>query len=322
MIELEKVYAPILIPTLYRYEHLKNCLESLVKNTLADQTDVYIALDYPVKESHWEGYNKICDYLNTFKGFGKLTIIKRDENYGAYNNLRDAKEVVFKKYDRIIISEDDNVFSPNFLEYINAGFEKYGKDSNAIAICGYAYPVKLDYQDNNALCIQTNFSAWGFGMWRNLNLDLERIRNQQFFINILLSPRLLFKVFKSGIRNVNYLIDLAKNKTTYWPGDIVYSIYMVVNNKYTINPVVSKVRNMGWDGSGENSGLSEIYAKQEIDNQCTFVFNGNDDYALISNQKKLIKYYRFSMYLHIRTILKLVKWYVLYMFHLKRSFSK
>ena len=57
-------YAPIYIPTLCRDEHFITGLESLKKNRWAKYTDVYIALDYPAKESHWEGYRKICEYLD------------------------------------------------------------------------------------------------------------------------------------------------------------------------------------------------------------------------------------------------------------------
>ena len=56
-------YAPVIIPTLCRYEHFVRCVESLKKNTWAKYTDIYIGLDYPKKDSHREGYLKIKEYL-------------------------------------------------------------------------------------------------------------------------------------------------------------------------------------------------------------------------------------------------------------------
>ena len=41
--------APVIIPTLCRYDHFKRLMESLNKCTWADKTDVYIGLDYPAK---------------------------------------------------------------------------------------------------------------------------------------------------------------------------------------------------------------------------------------------------------------------------------
>ena len=57
--EKNMIYAPVLIPTLCRDEHFIRCIESLKRNAWAKYTDIYIALDFPCKESHWDGYNKI-----------------------------------------------------------------------------------------------------------------------------------------------------------------------------------------------------------------------------------------------------------------------
>ena len=50
--------APVIIPTLCRYDHFKRLMESLNKCTWADKTDVYIGLDYPAKEEHRDGCNE------------------------------------------------------------------------------------------------------------------------------------------------------------------------------------------------------------------------------------------------------------------------
>ena len=57
-IDMENKYAPVMIPTLCRYEHLKRCIESLQMNSWAKYTDLYIGLDYPAKESHIDGYGR------------------------------------------------------------------------------------------------------------------------------------------------------------------------------------------------------------------------------------------------------------------------
>ena len=97
--------APVTIPTLCRYEHFKRCIESLSRCTLADKTEVYVALDYPAKESHWNGYNKIKDYLLSHKednlGFKKLIVIQRSRNYGLgeEGNIMTLRKEIFSKYE-------------------------------------------------------------------------------------------------------------------------------------------------------------------------------------------------------------------------------
>ena len=109
------IYAPVVIPTLCRYEHLKRCIDTLSECTGADETELYVGLDFPAKESHWEGYRKICNYLPTITGFKNVVVIRREENMGATRNARDLLDIVHQKFDRYIFSEDDNEFSPNFL---------------------------------------------------------------------------------------------------------------------------------------------------------------------------------------------------------------
>lgn len=113
---MSKKYAPVVIPTLCRYEHLKNCLESLARCTYSHETDVYLCLDFPAKESHKRGYKQICDYLQRAEfSFQNFVVIKREYNYGEKMNLRQVyQDFIFEKYESWILSEDDNLFSPNF----------------------------------------------------------------------------------------------------------------------------------------------------------------------------------------------------------------
>jgi len=92
-------YAPVLIPTLNRYKHLERCVESLAACTGANTTELYIALDYPLKDSHWEGYIKVCAYIENIQGFRNVTLIKRNTNFGAAKNLFDAMDELFEKFD-------------------------------------------------------------------------------------------------------------------------------------------------------------------------------------------------------------------------------
>ena len=74
-----------------------------------------IALDYPLNEEHWDGYQKICEYLKQdFGEFHSTEVIKRNTNFGAGRNLGRQGNSLFKKYDKIICSEDDNVFFAQF----------------------------------------------------------------------------------------------------------------------------------------------------------------------------------------------------------------
>ena len=134
-------YAPVIIPTLNRNVHFERCLESLERCSGADQTEVYVALDYPPSEKYKEGWKKIDDYLRlkeSQNGFKKLHVIRRDRNYGICHengNYETLIREIKKSYDRYILSEDDNEFSPCFLEFQNKCLERFKDDPRINLVC-------------------------------------------------------------------------------------------------------------------------------------------------------------------------------------------
>ena len=121
--------APIMIPTLCRFEHFKSCVESLAKCNLSKETDLYVSLDYPTKESHWDGYRRIKEYLEDgVSGFRKVYVYIQDKNLGAVGNWKFLYNILKNKYLYYIATEDDNVFSEHFLQYINEGLKMFIND--------------------------------------------------------------------------------------------------------------------------------------------------------------------------------------------------
>ena len=109
------IFAPVIIPTLNRYEHFRKCLESLEACTGAEKTDVYVALDFPPSEKYVEGWKKNDAYLKEKalnNRFHSLIVYRRETNYffSGKSNLRTAINDLPDNVNRFILSEDDNVF--------------------------------------------------------------------------------------------------------------------------------------------------------------------------------------------------------------------
>ena len=269
---------PIVIPTLCRFEHFKRCIESLAANSLASQTDVYIGLDYPLKEEHWEGYQALCEYIPSINGFRNIHVIKREYNYGASKNLNSLIEYVLGRFDAVIISEDDNIFSLNFLEYINIGLARFKNDAFVIAICGYRHFYNINFEKNNYFRQNVAFSAWGYGIWRNKMEIYRQTLTQHYFRKKMLNPQAVYRVWKHGY---SFLLNFILYAWGNWDGSItdsVLNIYMAIENRSVIMPTISKVRNMGWDGSGEHYVEIEnkqLFANQVLDINNHFEYQGN-----------------------------------------------
>lgn len=291
-----KKYAPIIIPTLNRYSHFKRCLESLEKCPGAKQTDVYVGLDYPPNEAYKEGWLKIDEYLKrkeTHHGFAKLVVFRRERNCGTSgktcNSLLLANHVL-ASYERYILSEDDNEFSPNFLEYMNKNLDAYEEDPEVLAVCGYSYPIEWKVS-NGATCLKENVSVpmFGIGFWKNKRISYIKELEDGIILDSL----------KKTIHNGKYRKMIDPGKMGYFyatcksifiksrkgnayceSSDFSARCYLAIADKYVISPVISKVRNHGFDGSGNmcqaitgnfgNTAGTYDYESQPIDTSETY----------------------------------------------------
>jgi hypothetical protein len=265
-----EIYAPVIIPTLCRFEHFKRCIDSLSRCTGAEYTDVYVGIDYPLKDEHWNGYLKICDYIKKVSGFRNLIVLKREKNYGVSGNTKDLKEIVRRKSDRYIYSEDDNEFAPNFLEYMNEGLTRFKNEKKVIYICGARSDFGADFSlfvhdyEKNVFPAK-DYNASGVGIWFDKSKPAIYTKT-----SVLDSWKLTYKAFQVGHSSAINRMLHQLNKDTQLP-DVCRRLDFVFNDKYCIFPIVTKVRNWGYDGTGINSDNNpDLIRVQELDTMDSF----------------------------------------------------
>ncbi|WP_026513882.1 glycosyltransferase family A protein [Butyrivibrio sp. LB2008] len=272
-------YAPVIIPTLCRFDHFKECMESLARNTWAKDTEIYIGLDYPSKEAHREGYDKICKYLEETKfPFKEVNIFKRERNFGVYKNVEDLAAAVRKKHDRYIFTEDDNVFADRFIEYVDTMLEQTKDRDDIYGVCGYSYPIDHSaYESGNAndnendneksgysYMVRTAFPAWGYGGFFHKRDKLMSEYTHEFLINGI-RKGVNHKLIKSlGKIYGGWFVNRACGKEITYD-DIDVQLYQTLTGKMSIMPHKTLVKNMGWDGSGVNCQTGSYdFSSQEL----------------------------------------------------------
>ena len=276
--------APILIPTLCRFDLFKQCVETLSECPGAEESVLFIALDFPLNESHKHGYEKIKNYIPNITGFKEVVTIRRDKNYGAEKNYRDALNIVFSSFDRCIFTEDDNEFSPNFLDYMNKGLEIYKDSDKVLSISGYNYPIDMHGYEKNVYAT-FQFSALGVVLWR----DKVQFYTATDFKHWCKSPIKCLKVFCSAPSN--FISNIVRYRRNELYGDSCNVAGSIINNKVSIFPTISKVRNWGRDGSGLHGTSSENdpCRNQRIDSSLLFEYNSIPLTPTMTRQIK--KYY-------------------------------
>ena len=300
----------MIIPTLNRFEKFRQCLESLEANVGADKTEVYIGLDYPPSEKYVKGWKDIDDYLihkvNNHK-FKLLKIYRREFNCGVSNPNSNGKLLaneVSKDHDSYIFTEDDNVFSPNFLLFVNQGLEKYKNDAKCLAVCGYNYyGVKIPTPKNNYL--SKEYSAWGVGYWTMKRAEISKIYNEEYLKSIMSSWRYIWKIYRNEPRLLNtVLLNLDSHKVF---DDTVRVCYQYLNDKYSLFPTVSKVRNVGFDNSGTTIFKEDVnYNKQEIDSCTEFKMDEIEPSVRPEVQKAVAAFFNRSAFMNIVILIRVI----------------
>ena len=266
-------YAPVIIPTLNRYEHFKRCLESLEKCTGAEKADVYVALDYPPSDKYVNGWKLVDAYLKSKANnnrFKNLFVIRRERNYGIGKkdgNYESLLEEIKKVSDRYIFSEDDNVFAPNFLEYVNWGLQEFKDDKRILAICGFKR-INCDGLRNNVY-MYPRYNAWGVGMWFNKKDKLRKLADFELFKKVL-KEESFFSAFTSRAYILASLVSMLGTQKIL--GDVLPNL-LPKDEQWCIFPKVNKVINNGHDGSGLHGGSSsqyEYYSHLPLDTDLDF----------------------------------------------------
>ena len=325
----------IVLPTLCRDKHLKKCLDSLMKNPWAKYVDLYVALDYPAKDSHWPGYRRILMLMERdYSMFRSFHLIKRTTNYGADRNMDSLYEEVIKDYEQFIYLEDDTEFSENYLEYMLKALDYFRDDPEVMSVTGYSYPVKLK-TDNNCNIITQNAicNTWGVGFWKDkyeilskeIEKDLCLIRDFSYNLSHYKFSRYRRSDYINCVagvdpddKDVYRLCPMFTSLT-----DIAMGVYMQVNGKYQAMPTVSKVRNNGFDGTGvfcqkiKPARFGRVvsdtydYSRQPIDQRKRFALRYDGGKSRRNSFRTLDRFVKPGAYMIIKANIKLMAYWIL-----------
>lgn len=250
---------PILIGTYTRLSHLKQTISALQENYYSEETDLYIASDFPKDPMDSGAVDSLREYVESITGFLSVNKIYREENYGASRNFTEAAKYVLEKHDSIIMLEDDIVTGRGFLKYMNDALGLYRQDDRIFAVSGYLWPTVNSPLRNEVLVLQ-GYCAWGWGTWREkfFKIQLGQALSQEFFSDI----RLFYRMCRINPNLLPMVLASAKGQLKAWDVDVCLNLLKY--DKYVVFPGYSLVRNVGFDGTGINCGFDDFYAKQDI----------------------------------------------------------
>ena len=159
--------APIIVFSYNRPDHLRQTLDALVKNDLADNSVLYIYCDGAKANATDEQIANIQEnrrVAHAAQGFKQVHVIERESNIGLKNNIVGAVTEIVNQYGRVITLEDDVITSSGFLNFMNEGLEMYKDDEQVMHISGYMWPHRCKLPET--IFYPVPYPGGGWATWK------------------------------------------------------------------------------------------------------------------------------------------------------------
>lgn len=245
--------APVVLFVYNRPWHTHQTVEALKKNELAAKSDLFIYADGPKKTEHIDTVQEVREYIRTITGFSSVSIIERNQNFGLAKSIINGVSEVLERFERVIVLEDDMVTSPYFLRFMNEALDIYDKEEKVISIHGYMFPVQGELPETFLL---RGADCWGWATWKR-GWELFEEDGKKLLKKIQQKQLQSVLDFNGSYGYTRMLKDQIEGKNDSWA--IRWQASAIVNNKLTLYPGRSLVRNIGTDESGTHCEYTAVY---------------------------------------------------------------
>ena len=186
-------------------------------------------------------------FIVKYNPYINLKLIAKRKNIGLAKSILNGVTTLSKKYDSLIILEDDCIPRKEFFFFLKRVQNMRDYKSNKNTICGYQfpeihkknkllYPIYLDY-----------FIPWGWCIPSQEWLKYIKFKKSKNLKKINIMDNIIKKILK---------ISQKKTRDIWSLEFLIYNLYL---KKKIIFPSISLIKNIGFDGSGVNSKITNKF---------------------------------------------------------------
>lgn len=242
--------APIVLFAYDRPNHLRQALEALSANDGAAESDLFVYSDGAKTAEREIAVSAVREYLGAVSGFKSVTVTEREENLGLANSVISGVTEVLSRFPAVIVMEDDLVTSKNFLAFVNRALATYEHRPDVFSVTGHNYPLDIPSTYREDAYLSYRGSSWGWGTWRDRwnKVDWAVEDYEEFVRDPSAQER-----FRRGGDDLPQMLELQMSgQLDSW--SIRFDYAHCKHDAFCLHPVVSKVQNIGFDGSGVHCG--------------------------------------------------------------------
>lgn len=242
----EHILAPILVSVYHRLDCLKRCVESLLRNPEAKDSEIWIVSDAAAKPEHEEIVRQVREYILSIRGFKEVHPVFHEKNQGAGFSVIPTAEDLRNRYGRLIAMEDDIIAAPDYLRYMNDGLEFFKDDKRIYSICAFKLPFDIPSSYWHDIYFSPFSCPWGVATWKDRREDIDCFRPYDRYNELRKEhPELFQRLLREYPIFMGILKDDSEGRLNAW--DVRQDYYSLTHSKMCVFPTVSRSQNWGFD---------------------------------------------------------------------------
>ncbi len=243
--------SPICLFVYKRYDTTKLMLESLLACPECADSELYVFMDEARNDSEADDVEKVRALFDNLQGFKAIHPYPARMNKGMARSVIDGVTTVLEKHESIIVLEDDLVVAPDFLTFMNAALEAYCDRSDIWSISGYTPNLKeIEQYDKNSVFLVPRAQCWGWATWSD---RWETVDWEVSDFNYLARNKKRRKAFDMGGNDLFRTLEMEhRERIESWAVRWAYAASK--QKMWTVNPMLSKVQNIGLKSSTSHVG--------------------------------------------------------------------
>ena len=284
--------SPIRLFVYKRYDTTKLMLESLLACPECADSELYVFMDEARNDSEADDVEKVRALFDNLQGFKAIHPYPARMNKGMARSVIDGVTTVLQQHESIIVLEDDLVVAPDFLTFMNAALEAYRDRSDIWSISGYTPTLKeIEQYDKNSVFLVPRAQCWGWATWSD---RWETVDWEVSDFNYLARNKKRRKAFDMGGNDLFRTLEMEhRERIESWAVRWAYAASK--QKMWTVNPMLSKVQNIGLKSSTSHVGWHderhnvELFGNKTIidpniqpDDKLVQAFKKHHDLGLIS----------------------------------------
>lgn len=297
--ELELRVGTILF-TYHRSEHVKRVLEALSKNSLLPEK-LYIFQDGIKEGTNVDEWNRVSRIVQNIDWCDTQVHVAR-ENMGLAKSITFGVSYVLEECDAAIILEDDCVPDEHFIKFMVAALETYQSKGEVYSVSGYAWDISLAEDENDAY-FNGRACSLGWGTWRDRWSQYEEDYSILKRIKKDSAARRRLSVWGNDLEIM--LENKLEGSNDSWA--VFWALKVIEKGGYCLSSYQQLIHNIGFDGSGENSGIAPdkyrepdrafrgefyfpqtIQSTQECEEEFEFLYGGKRGREKLELYRKLL----------------------------------